>query len=181
MQTTPEKLRETLADVIAKHNDASASHALLHSQWHEAAAKGEDAKADKLEIEIEKARRLMMRLDLRRTSLEQDIGSAEELERAQLAAKLKATADSILGRAVKRITDLEPLCGTLAELVRALETDLHDYKEARYFAQQAGATPEGFATQENDARVSRIVESLGVSKNRVSGVAKEMSRVSVFM
>ena len=178
---TPEKLRETLADVIAKHNDASASHALLHSQWHEAAAKGEDAKADKLEIEIEKARRLMMRLDLRRTSLEQDIGNAEAIEAAARAAKLKATADSILARAGKRIADIEPLCGTLAELVRALEADFHDWKEARHYAKAEGASPEGFATQENDARVSCIVESLGMSKNRVGSVAKEMSRVSVFM
>lgn len=177
---TPE-LRETLADVIAKHNDATATHTLLHSQWHEAAAKGEDAKADKLEIEIEKARRLMMRLSLRRAALEEDIGNAEELERAQLGAKLKATADSILGRAVKRISDIEPLAGTLAELVRALESDFHDWKEARHYAKAEGASPEGFATQENDARVSRIVESLGVSKNRVGSIAKEMSRVSVFM
>jgi hypothetical protein len=178
--STPEKLRETLADVIAKHNDATATHTLLHSQWHDAAAKGEDAKADKLEIEIEKARRLMLRLELRRSALEADIGSAEELERAQLGAKLKATADSILARAVKRIADIEPLAGTLAELVRSLEADLHDYKEARYFAQQAGATPEGFATQENDARVSRIVESLGMSKIRTANISKELSRISVF-
>lgn len=181
MQTTPEKLRDTLADVIAKHNEASGEYTLLHSQWHEAAAKGEDAKADKLEIEIEKTRRLMLRLELRRTALEADIGSAEAVEAAARAAKLKATADSILARAGKRIADIEPLCGTLAELVRALEADFRDWKEARYFAQQSGATPEGFATQENDARVSRIVESLGMSKNRVGSVAKELSRVSVFM
>ena len=175
------KLRETLADVIAKHNDASGQYHALHADWTTAAAKGDDAKADKLEIEIEKTRRLMQRLELRRTSLEQDIGSAEAVEQAARAAKLKQVADSVLSRAVSRIADMEPLAETLAKLVRELETDFHDYKEARYFSQQAGATPEGFATQENDARVSRIVESLGMSKVRIANAAKEMSRVSVFM
>ena len=179
--STPEKLRDTLADVIAKHDAASGEYTLLHSQWHEAAAKGEDAKADKLEIEIEKTRRLMQRLELRRASLEQDIGSAEAVEAAARAAKLKATADNILARAGKRIADMEPLAATLAEAVRELESDLHLWKEARHYATTAGASPEGFATQENDARVSRIVESLGMSKNRVGSIAKEMSRVSVFM
>ena len=116
--STPEKLRDTLADVIAKHDAASGEYTLLHSQWHEAAAKGEDAKADKLEIEIEKTRRLMQRLELRRASLEQDIGSAEAVEAAARAAKLKATADNILARAGKRIADMEPLAATLAEAVR---------------------------------------------------------------
>lgn len=178
---TPEKLREALADVIAKHTEASGEYDLLHSQWHEAAAKGDDAKADKLEIEIEKARRLMQRLELRRASLEQELGDAEEVARAAHAAKLKQVADSILARAGKRIADMEPLAATLAKLVDDLESDFNDWKEARYFSQQAGATPEGFATQENDARVSRIVESLGMSKARIANTAKEMSRVSVFM
>ena len=86
---TPEKLREALADVIARHTEANGDYAVLTTDYVSAAAKGEDAKADKLEIEIEKARRLMQRLALRRAALEQDIGSAEEVEQAARAAKLK--------------------------------------------------------------------------------------------
>ena len=40
--STPEKLRETLADVIAKHNEANGEYTLLHADWHSAAAKGEE-------------------------------------------------------------------------------------------------------------------------------------------
>lgn len=175
---TPE-LRETLADVIAKHNEANGAYTLLHADWHSAAAKGEDAKADKLEIEIEKTRRLMQRLELRRAALEKDIGSAEAVERAQRGAKLKATADSILARAGKRLADMEPLAAALAKLTDELESDFNDWKEARYFAQQSGATPEGFATQANERQVSQFIESLGMSKIRTANIAKEMSRISV--
>ena len=178
---TPEKIREALADVIAKHNEASGTYDVLHADWHSAAAKGEDAKADKLEIEIEKARRLMQRLELRRASLEQDIGNAEEVAHAAHAAKLKQVADSILARAGKRIADMEPLAATLAKLTDELESDLTDWKEARYYATQAGAAPEGFSTQENERQVRQLIESLGMSKIRTTNIAKEMSRISVFM
>ena len=177
---TPEKLREALADVIAKHTEASGTYDVLHADWHSAAAKGDDAKADKLEIEIEKTRRLMQRLELRRASLEQELGDAEEVARAAAAAKLKGTADSILARAGKRIADMEPLAATLAKLVDELESDFTDWKEARYFAQQSGATPEGFASQANDALVRRVIDSLALSKVRTANISKELGRVSVF-
>lgn len=178
---TPEKIREALADVIAKHTEASGTYDVLHADWHSAAAKGEDAKADKLEIEIEKTRRLMQRLELRRASLEQELGDAEAVEQAARAAKLKQVADGIVARAGKRIADMEPLAAALAKAVEELESDFNDYKEARYFAQQAGAVPEGFASQENDALVRRVTDSLGMSRVRASNIAKEMSRISVFM
>lgn len=178
---TPEKLRETLADVIGKHNEASGEYTLLHSQWHEAAAKGEDAKADKLEIEIEKTRRLMQRLELRRASLEQELGDAEAVEQAARAAKLKQVCDSVLARAGKRFADLESAASAIAKEVDALEADVRDWKEARHYAKTAGASPESFATQENDARASRIVELLGMSRIRTGNLSKDLSRVSVTM
>ena len=178
---TPEKLREALADVIARHTEANGDYAVLTTDYVSAAAKGEDAKADKLEIELERTRRAMQRLGLRRTSLEQDIGNAEEVAHAAHAAKLKATADSILARAGKRIADMEPLAATLAKLVDELESDFNDWKEARHYAKAAGAAPEGFSSIENQAQVGRIVESLGMSKIRAANIAKEMSRISVFM
>ena len=171
---TPEKLREALADVIARHTEANGDYAVLTTDYVSAAAKGEDAKADKLEIELERTRRLMQRLELRRTSLEQDIGSAEEVAHAAHAAKLKTTCDSVLARATARLTDM-----ALAKAVDELESDLTDWKEARYYATQAGAAPEGFSTQENDRRVSQLVESLGMSKIRAANIAKEMSRISI--
>lgn len=174
------KLRETLAGVIQKHDEASGEFSLLHSQWHEAAAKGEDAKADKLEIEIEKTRRLIQRLELRRAALTEELGSAEAVEQAARAAKLKATADCILARAGKRLADMEPAVAMLAKLVDDLESDFNDWKEARYYAKAAGAAPESFSNLENDRRVSRLVESLGMSKIRAANISKELSRVSVF-
>lgn len=183
MSTTPEqlnKLHETLAEVIQKHSEATGDHAMLHAQWTEAAASGDDAKADKLEISIEKATRLVQRLELRRASLEQELGDVEEVARAAAAAKLKATADSILARAGKRIADMEPLAATLAKLVDELESDFNDWKEARHYAKAAGAAPEGFSSIENQAQAGRIVESLGMSKIRAANISKELSRISVF-
>lgn len=179
--STPEKLRETLADVIAKCDEANGEYAVLNADYVSAAAKGEDAKADKLEIELERTRRLIQRLELRRAALTEEIGSAEEVERAQRGAKLKATADSILARAGKRLADMEPLAAALAKLTDELESDFTDWKEARYFAQQSGATPEGFASQTNDALVRRVIDSLALSKVRTANLSKELSRVSVFM
>lgn len=174
-------LRETLADVIAKHDEATGEYAVLNADYVSAAAKGEDAKADQLEVAMERTRRLIHRLELRRSALQQDIGSAEEVERAERGAKLQATADSILNRAGKRIADMEPLAAALAKLTDELERDFGLWKEARYFAQQSGATPEGFANQANDALVRRVIDSLGLSKIRASNISKEFARVSVFM
>lgn len=182
MSTTPEqlnKLHETLAEVIQKHAEATGDHAMLHAQWTEAAAAGDDAKADKLEIAIEKASRLVSRLELRRNALMTEIGDAEQVERAARAAKLKQTADSILARAGKRLADMEPLAAALAKAVDDLESDFADWKEARYYATQAGAAPEGFSTQENDRRVGQLVESLGMSKIHAANITKEMSRISI--
>lgn len=181
--TTPDmtKLSATLAEVIQQHNESISANHLLNAEFHEAASKGEDAKADKLQIEIEKSRRLIERLALRRDALTAEIGSAEEVERAVRGAKLKATADSILARAGGRIAAMEPLCAQLAKLVDGLESDFNDWKEARYFCIQSGAVPEGFATQENDARIGRVVESLSLSRTRSANISKELSRVSVFM
>lgn len=178
--TDTNKLRETLADVIAKHNEASGEYAVLHADYVSAAAKGENAKADKLEIEIERNRRLMQRLELRRAALTEEIGSVEEVEQAARAAKLKQVSDSILARAGKRIADMEPLAAALAKLTDELESDFSDWKEARYFAQQSGAITEGFATQANDALVRRVTDSLAMSKLRTAIISQEMSRVSVF-
>lgn len=179
--STPEKLRETLADVIAKCDEASGEYAVLNADYVSAAAKGEDAKADKLEIELERTRRLIQRLELRRAALTEEIGSAEEVERAQRGAKLKQVADGILARAGKRLADMEPLAAALAKLTDELESDFNDWKEARYFSQRSGATPEGFASQTNDALVRRVIDSLAMSKVRTANISKELSRVSVFM
>lgn len=182
MSTTPEqlnKLHETLAEVIQKHSEATGDHAMLHTQWTEAAAAGDDAKADKLEIAIEKATRLVSRLELRRNALMAEIGDAEQIERAARAAKLKQVADGILVRAGKRLADMAPLAAALAKAVDDLESDFADWKEARYYSIQAGAVPEGFSTKANDERVRELVESLGMSKIRAANIAKEMSRISI--
>lgn len=178
---TPETLRDTLSDVIAKHTEANNEYVVLNADYIAAAAKGDDAKADKLEVDMERTRRLVQRLELRRAALEQDISSEEELERAKRGAKLKATSDSILARAGSRLVAMEPLAAAIAKLTDELESDFTDWKEARYFAQQFGATPEGFSNQANDALVRRITDSISVCRVRIANTSKELSRVSVFM
>lgn len=180
LETSP-TLRESLAEVIAKHHEASVRHASLRADYLSAAASGDDAKADELEAEAEKAYRLTTRLEVRRAALEEQVCSADELERAERAATLKASADSILSLATSRVTDMVPLADKLAKLVDALESDYKAWTEARFLARQAGAMPEGFATQENEARTRHIVDSLARSKTRVANICGELSRVSVFM
>lgn len=68
----------------------------------------------------------------------------------------------------------------LAKLTDELESDFSDWKEARYFAQQSGATPDGFASQMNDALVRRVIDSIAMSKVRTANISKELSRISVF-
>lgn len=182
MSTGPEvsKLREDLAGVIQKHRDADAEYALLHADWTAAAAKGDDAAADKLEVEIERKRRQLQRLEVQREALEKELGSAEEVARAARAAKLKETADKLLARSSKRLADMGPLALALAKAIEALEEDLNAWKEARYYAKAEGAEPESFSTQDNDRLVRELVESLGKSRQRTAGIAYELSRVSVF-
>jgi hypothetical protein len=74
---------------------------------------------------------------------------------------------------------MAPLAKALEKAVYELESDLNDWKEARYYTIQAGAAPDGFSTQENDRRVGELVESLGMSKIRAANIAKEMSRISI--
>jgi hypothetical protein len=178
---TIDTIRSALAEAIAKHTDACETHARLHGEYVAAAAAGDDAKADTLQAEVDKAHRLMSRLELRRAALEEQACSAEEIERAERAAALKASADSMLSITASRIADMEPLAASLAELVDALSADSRAWKEARYFARQAGAVPESFATQENAARVRRLVDSLARSKTYTANICSELSRVSVFM
>jgi len=174
------KLREDLAGVMQKHRDANAEYVLLHSDWISAAAKGDDATADKLEVEIERKRRQLQRLEVQREAMEQELGSAEEVARVAHAAKLKETADKLLARASKRLADMGPLALALAKAVEALEDDLNTWKEARYYAKAEGAAPESFSTQENDRLVRELVETLGKSRQRIGAVTYELSRVSVF-
>lgn len=175
------KLHESLADVIAKHDEATGEYAILNADYFAAAAKGEDTKADQLEVAMERTRRLIQRLELRRAALTAEVGSAEEIERAERGAKLKATADSILARAISRLSAMEPLSGALAKLTDELESDFRLWQEARYFAQQSGAQVEGFSNQTNEALVRRVTDSLAMSKVRTANISAGLSRVSVFM
>lgn len=85
----------------------------------------------------------------------------------------------MLARAGKRLAEMASLAAALAKAVDELESDLNNWKEARYYATQAGAAPEGFSTQENHRLVGQLVESLGMSKIRAANIAKEMSRISI--
>lgn len=182
MQTSDmtKELRQALSAVIQKHEEAISDYNRIDAEWRQAATEGDDAKADKLEAEIETARRVMLRLSLRRAALEQEMQSAQEGERAARAASLKEAADGILSRTRKRVFEMEPIAVALAKVVDELEADLSDWREARFSAQQAGAIPEGFSNQNNEARVSRVIDLIGVSKARAAGICKELSRISVF-
>lgn len=180
--STPEmnKLRETLASVIQKHTEASGEYDLLHSQWHEAAAKGDDAKADKLEADMEKAARVLQRLEVQRDALVSQINDAAEVARATHAARLKKNADALLEQSVEKFCGLEPLAAALSAAVDALTADFDKWRESQFLAKQAGATVEGFSSLDNTDQVHRVVESLGNSKARIAGLSREFSRISVF-
>ena len=177
---TSEKLRDALQAVIQQHDEATTAQTLRHSAWVEAAAKGDEKTAEKLEAEMDKAARSLQRLDVQRDALAASLNDAAEVERAQTAAKLKKNADALLVQSVEKFGALEPLAAALSAAVSALGTDYEQWREARVLAQQAGATPEGFSSLENTEQVHRIVESLGKSKAHVAGLAREFSRISVF-
>lgn len=175
------KTREALQAVIVQHEEAKTTYTLANSDWLEAAAKGDNTNAERLEVERDTASRLMQRLEVQRLALAKNLDDAEELERIEKAAKLKQEADAILVRASNGIAAIEALTATLTKAVDEMELNLNAWKESRYFAKQAGANCEGFASQENDALVTRIVDALSLSKIRAANIAKEFSRVSVFM
>lgn len=182
MQTSKmtKELGHNLSAVVQKHEDAISDYARIDAEWRQAATEGDDEKASKLELEIEVARRVVQRLELRRSALEQEVQIAQEVERAARATNLKTAADGILSRARMRVLDMEPIAVALKEVVDELEADLSDWREARFHAQQAGAIPEGFSSQENESRVGQVIDLIGLSKVRAAGICKEFSRISVF-
>lgn len=182
MQTSDmtKELSHTLSTVVQKHEEAISDYARIDAEWRQAATKGNDEKAGELEAEMEVARRVVQRLELRRSALEQEVQSAQVVERAARAASLKMAADGILSRTRKRVHDMEPIAVALKKVVDELEADLSDWREARFHAQQAGAIPEGFSSQENESRVGRVIDLIGLSKVRAAGICKEFSRISVF-
>ncbi|MGQ0443021.1 MAG: hypothetical protein ACT4OH_06175 [Methylophilaceae bacterium] len=175
-----DKASEALQAVIVQHEAATAAYTLANSNWLEAAAKGDNVSAEKIETERDTAQRLMQRLEVQRLALAKNLDDAEELGRIEHAAKLKQQADAILARASKGIANIEPLAATLTKAVDELELNLSTWKEARYFAKQAGANCDGFDSQENEALVSRIIDALTLAKIRAANIAKEFSKVSVF-
>jgi len=66
-------------------------------------------------------------------------------------------------------------------IASAISEDSKAWQEARYLARQAGAAPEGFATQEIGSLVTRVMDELARSQKRAARICGEMSRVSVFM
>lgn len=176
---TPEKLNDALQALILQIDEASTAQALRKADWTTAAAKGDDKTADKLEAEMEKASRVLQRLEVQRGALVSQINDAAEVERATHAARLKKNADALLAESVEKFGGLEPLAAALSAAVDALTTEYDKWREAQYLAKQAGATPEGFSSLDNVNQTHRVVESLGNSKNRIAGLSREFSRVSI--
>lgn len=179
--STPEtaKLNDTLQAVLLQIDEATTAQVLRKADWATAAAKGDDKTADKLEAEMEKAARVLQRLEVQRGALVSQINDAAEVERATQAARLKKNADALLADSVEKFSGLEPLAAALSAAVDALTADYDKWREARYLSRQAGATPEGFSTLDNTNQVHRVVESLGNTKNRIAGLSREFSRISI--
>lgn len=175
------KLNDALQSVLLQIDEATTAQVLRKADWATAAAKGDDKTADKLEAEMDKAARILQRLEVQRGALISQINDAGEVERAIHAARLKKNADILLAQSVEKFSGLEPLAAALSAAVDALTADYEKWREAHFLAKQAGAIPEGFSSLDNDNQVKRIVETLGNSKNRIAGISREFSRVSVFM
>ena len=174
------KLNDALQAVLQQLDEATTAQALRKAEWTTAAAKGDDKTADKLEADMEKAARVLQRLEVQRDALVSQINDAAEVERATHAARLKKNADALLGQSVEKFNGLEPLAAALAAAVDALAVDHDKWREAHFLAKQAGASTEGFSSLDNTDQVHRVVESLGNSKARIAGLAREFSRISVF-
>ncbi len=175
------KLNDALQAVIQQLDEATTAQTLRKADWTTAAAKGDDKTADKLEADMEKAARVLQRLEVQRDALVSQINDAAEVERATHAALLKKNADALLAQSVEKFSGLEPLAAALSAAVDALTADYDKWREAQFLAKQAGATPEGFSSLDNTEQVHRVVESLGNSKARIAGLSREFSRISVFM
>ncbi len=175
------KLNDALQAVLQQLDEATTAQALRKAEWTTAAAKGDDKTADKLEAEMEKAARVLQRLEVQRDALVSQINDAAEVERATHAARLKKNADALLAQSVEKFGGLEPLAAALSAAVDALTADFDKWRESQFLAKQAGATVEGFSSLDNTDQVHRVVESLGNSKARIAGLAREFSRISVFM
>lgn len=175
----PEKLNDALQALILQIDEASTAQALRKADWTTAAAKGDDKTADKLEAEMEKAARVLQRLEVQRGALVSQINDAAEVERATYAARLKKNADALLAESVEKFGGLEPLAAALSAAVDALTAEYDKWREAYFLAKQAGATPEGFSSLDNVSQTHRVVESLGNSKNRIAGLSREFSRISI--
>lgn len=179
MQPT-DKLRDALQAVIQQHDEAATSHALCYATWVQAATDGDEQTAETLEAEMDKAARVLQRLEVQRDALISQMNDAAEVQRATHAARLKKNADALLEQSVEKFAALEPLAAALSAAVDSLTEDYDQWREARFLCLQAGATPEGFSSLDNTEQVRRVVESLGKSKSHVAGLAREFSRISIF-
>jgi len=175
------KLNDALQAVLQQLDEATIAQVLRKADWTTAATKGDDKTADKLEAEMEKAARVLQRLEVQRDALISQMDDAAEVERATHAARLKKNADALLAQSVEKFGGLEPLAAALSASVDALTADYDKWREANFLAKQAGATPESFSTLDNTNQVHRVIESLGNSKARIAGLSREFSRISVFM
>ncbi len=175
------KLNDALQAVILQLDEATTAQILRNADWTTAATKGDDKTADKLETEMEKATRVLQRLEVQRDALISQINDAAEVQRATHAARLKKNADALLAQSVEKFGGLEPLAAALSAAVDALTADFDKWREAQYLAKQANTSPESFSTLDNTDQVHRVIESLGNSKARIAGLSREFSRISVFM
>lgn len=179
--STPEtaKLNDALQSVLLQIDEATTAQVLRKADWATAATKGDDKTADKLEAEMDKAERVLQRLEVQRGALVSQINDAAEVARATHAARLKKNADILLAESVEKFGGLEPLAAALSAAVDELTAHYDKWREAQYLAKQAKATPEGFSSLDNVNQVHRVVESLGNSKNRIAGLSREFSRISI--
>lgn len=178
-KTNLETLRKQLATVSAQHAEAKAAQAQSEGEWTEAAGQGDSAKAETLEGELGVLERRVQRLAVQRDTVAKQIAEAEAAERANHALVLKQQADGMLEEAGWHLVELERLAKEVAEVTESLRSERERWREARFLAKQAGAKPEGFSTQESNARVQRIVDSLSRSKNHIAGSAAIMGRLGL--
>ena len=111
------KLNDALQAVLQQLDEATIAQVLRKADWTTAATKGDDKTADKLEAEMEKAARVLQRLEVQRDALISQMDDAAEVERATHAARLKKNADALLAQSVEKFGGLEPLAAALLSLI----------------------------------------------------------------
>lgn len=174
-----EQVQNQLEAVTAEITKAQERHNDLSAQWRHQCESGVLGAAEATEAEIDALERNIDRLLVRQNALQQQINEAHHAQQVARAEQLTREANSAVRQVESTLSELAPLANTIALHVTGLTSQAEACREAIIRVRQTGGRVEGFSSQAQTAQVSALVESLGVSKQRIAGIAQGLSRFSV--